>query len=177
MTNSKIRIEENGRFKFDFSELEYVWEFHDVVAKTTLSDVDFITETNQEVLFIEYKNANIKNAVNPDAMLQKIKHESFYHKIARKFYDSLLLFWARNGNENNLPVVYVLIIEHPILDKKLRRQLKLKIEKQLPFRLEDPLITKQVISGFEVMDLAEWAERFPQVKIIEVEKNEPPTQI
>lgn len=169
MTSSKIRIEENGRFQFDFSALDYVWEFHDIVAKTALSDVDFITETDEEVLFIEYKNANIKNAVNPEAMLQKIKHETFYHKIARKFYDSLLLFWARNGNEKNLPIVYVLIIEHPILDKKLRRQLKLKIEKQLPFRLNDPLIKKQVISNFEVMDLKECTERIPKVRISEVE--------
>jgi|SRR5690606_17338360 len=169
MTNSKIRIEENGRFQFDFSALEYVWEFHDIVAKTALSDVDFITETNEEVLFIEYKNANIQNAANPDAMLKKIKHETFYHKISRKFYDSLLLFWARNGNERNLPIVYVLIIEHPILDKKLRRQLKIKIEKQLPFRLDDPLIEKQVISAFEVMDLQEWGDRFPQVVISAVE--------
>lgn len=109
MTSSKIRIEENGRFQFDFSALDYVWEFHDVVAKTTLSDVDFITETDEEVLFIEYKNANIKNAVNPDAMLQKIKHETFYHKIAWKFYDSLLLFWARNGNEK---FIYRLCIDY-----------------------------------------------------------------
>lgn len=65
--------------------------------------------------------------------------------------------------------MYVLIIEHPILDKKLRRQLKLKIEKQLPFRLDDPLIEKQVISSFEVMDLNEWEERFPQVVISAVE--------
>lgn len=169
MTSSKIRIEENGRFQFDFSALDYVWEFHDIVAKTALSDVDFITETDEEVLFIEYKNANIKNAVNPEAMLQKIKHETFYHKIARKFYDSLLIFWARNGNGKNLPIVYVLIIEHPILDKKLRRQLKLKIEKQLPFRLNDPLIKKQVISNFEVMDLKECTERIPKVRISEVE--------
>lgn len=169
MTNSKVRIEENGRFQFDFSALDYVWEFHEIVAKTTLSDVDFITETDKEVLFIEYKNANIKDAVNPDAMLQKIKHETFYHKIARKFYDSLLLFWARKGNEKNLPIMYVFIIEHPILDKRLRRQLKLKIEKQLPFRLNDPLIEKQVISNFEVMDLKEWGARFPEIVISEVQ--------
>lgn len=168
MTNSKIRVEENGRFQFDFSALDYVWEFHDVVAKTALSDVDFITETEEEVLFIEYKNANIKNAVNPGAMLQKIKHETFYHKIARKFYDSLLLFWARKGNEKDLPITYVLIIEHPILDKKLRKQLKLKIEKQLPFHLDDPFIERQVISNFEVMNLKEWEARFPEVKISEV---------
>lgn len=68
----------------------------------------------------------------------------------------------------NLFIVYVLIIEHPILDKKLRRQLKLKIEKQLPFRLDDPLIEKQVISNFEVMDLKECAGRYPQVIIMEI---------
>lgn len=168
MTNSKIRVEENGRFQFDFSALDYVWEFHDIFAKTALSDVDFITETEEEVLFIEYKNANIKNAVNPDAMLQKIKHETFYHKIARKFYDSLLLFWARKGNEENLPITYILIIEHPILDKKLRKQLQLKIKKQLPFHLDDPFIERQVISNFEVMDLKEWEARFPEIKISEV---------
>lgn len=71
MTNTKILVEENGRFQFDFSTLDYVWEFHNIVAKTALSDVDFITETVKEVLFIEYKNANIKGAVNPDAMVPK----------------------------------------------------------------------------------------------------------
>ena len=166
--NKKVLVEENGRFQFDFSSLYYVWEIHDVVTGTTLSDVDFITETESEVLFIEYKNANIAGAVDPDAMLQKIKHESFYHKIARKFYDSLLLFWAYNGNEKEMPIEYVLIIEHPILDKKLRRQLKLKIEKQLPFKLQSDKIKREIISAFNVYDLEEWGERFPQIEISEV---------
>ncbi|WPK10300.1 hypothetical protein R6U77_10165 [Lysinibacillus louembei] len=177
MTNCKIVVEENGRFQFDFSALDYVWQFHDSVVKTMLSDVDFITETAQEVVFIEYKNANIKNAVNPDAMLQKIKHETFYSKIARKFYDSLLLFWACKGNEKELPITFVLIIEHPILDKKLRRQLKLKIEKQLPLQLNVPMIARQMISSFEVLSLDEWQERFPQIVVREVIPiDETPTQ-
>lgn len=163
--NQKILIEENGKYQFDFSMLDYVWEMHDIVSHTTLSDVDFITETEIEVLFIEYKNANIENAVSPDALLKKIKHESFYHKIARKFYDSLLLFWACKGNEKELPIVYVLIIEHPLLDKKLRRQLKLKIEKQLPFQLNSDQITREIISRFEVVDLMEWKNHFPQIEI------------
>ncbi|KGR80643.1 hypothetical protein CD30_19550 [Ureibacillus massiliensis 4400831 = CIP 108448 = CCUG 49529] len=167
MTNlsDKILIEENGKYQFDFSALDYVWEIHDIVSHTTLNDVDFITETEKEVLFIEYKNANIEDAVNPGAMLKKIKHESFYYKIARKFYDSLLLFWACKGNEKELPIVYVLIIEHPLLDKKLRRQLKLKIEKQLPFELNSELIAREIISQFEVVDLTEWKNHFPQIEI------------
>lgn len=65
-------------------------------------------------------------------MLQKVKHEDFYRKIARKYYDSLLVFWACKGNERELPIVYVLLIEHPLIDKKIRKKLKLKIGKQLP---------------------------------------------
>lgn len=163
--NPKILVEENGVYQFDFTELEYVWEMHEVVSRTTLSDVDFITKTENEIVFIEYKNANIKNAVKPEGMLQKIKHESFYHKIARKFYDSLLLFWACKGNENELPIVYVLIIEHPILDKKIRRQLQLKIEKQLPFQLKSDRIAREILSRFEVVNLAEWQGLFPEIKI------------
>lgn len=78
--------------------------------------MDFITETEKEVVFIEYKNGNIENAVNPDAMLQKIKHESFYHKIARKFYDSLLVFWACKGNEKELPIGLLLFFIEKLAD-------------------------------------------------------------
>lgn len=166
MTNhEKVLVDENNKFQFDFSELAYVWEMHDVVRRTMLSDVDFITETENEVLFIEYKNANVEGAANPDGMLKKMGHRDFYTKIARKFYDSLLLFWASDGNEKELPIVYVLIVEHPILDKKLRRQLKLKIMNQLPFKLASEKIKREIISTFEVYNLEEWAERFPEIKI------------
>jgi hypothetical protein len=168
--NGKVLLEENGKYQFDFSPLGNVnvWEMHDLTTSTILSDVDFITETETEVVFIEYKNANIEGAVNPNAMLKKVKHGDFYRKIARKFYDSLLLFWACKGNMKELPIVYILIIEHPILDKKLRRQLKLKIEKQLPFRLQNEKVKREIIQAFEVYNLEEWAENFPQIKITAV---------
>lgn len=164
-TNPKILVEENGKYQFDFSALEYVLELHEMVTHTSLSDVDFITETAKEVVFIEYKNAAIEGAVNPDAMLKKIKQDTFYQKIARKFYDSLLLFWACKGNEKELPIIYVLLIEHPILDKKMRRQLQLKIAKQLPFQLKSDKISREILSSFEVVDLREWKEHFPQIEI------------
>lgn len=167
-SNEKILLEENGKYQFDFTALEYVWEMHDLTTKIMLSDVDFITETDKEVLFIEYKNANIEGAVSPDTMLKKIKHGSFYQNIARKFYDSLLLFWACKGNEKEFPIVYVLIIEHPILDKKLRRQLKLKIANQLPFKLQSDKVAREIISSFEVYDLEEWRAHYPQINITPV---------
>lgn len=39
MTNlEKVLVDENNKFQFDFSELAYVWEMHDVVRRTMLSD-------------------------------------------------------------------------------------------------------------------------------------------
>ena len=46
--------------------------FH-VPNKMKLNDVDFITEYNDNIIFLEYKNANIKNAVNPNEFVEKIK--------------------------------------------------------------------------------------------------------
>lgn len=167
----KILLDENGEYKFDFSKLEYVWDIHDIASQTTmLSDVDFITETEKEVLFIEYKNANIANAKNPDGMLKKTSTETFYKKIARKYYDSLLLFWACNGNRKQLPIVYILLIEHPVIDKKIRRMLKEKINKQLPFNLKDSRIVNIIISNFDVCNLEEWKEKFPYISISPVKE-------
>lgn len=168
--NNKILLDENKEYKFDFSILNYVWDIHDIASQTTmLSDVDFITETEKEVLFIEYKNANITNAKNPDAMLKKASTETFYKKIARKYYDSLLLFWACNKEGRKLPIVYVLLIEHPMMDRKIRKMLKEKIKKQLPFNLNDSRIISNMISDFHVYNLEEWKERFPYISITPVE--------
>lgn len=39
-----------------------------------MNHVNFITETNDKILFIEFKNADIKNMINPDAILEKNKY-------------------------------------------------------------------------------------------------------
>lgn len=166
--SGKILLDENKQYKFDFSKLEYVWNIHEITSGIMLSDVDFITKTDSEVLFIEYKNASIKGASNPDAMLNKIKGETFYKKIARKYYDSLLIFWACKGNEENYPIVYILLIEHPLIDKKIRRQLKLKISKQLPFEVKGEKIVREMIKRFDVYNLDEWKDNFKEIKITPV---------
>lgn len=168
----KILLDENKEFQFDFSQTSYVWQMDELTSNLILSDVDFITETDKEILFIEYKNANIKGAVNPDGMFSKIKHQDFYMKIARKYYDSLLLFWTRKGSISEWSIAYVLLIEHPMIDKKLRKQLKLKIGNQLPLKLNDDHILKKYLSRFEVFNLEEWQENFPEINITPVAMNE-----
>lgn len=79
-----------------------------------------------------------------------------------------MLFWACKGNEKELPITYVLLIEHPIIDIKLRKQLKIKIINQLPFKLTGKQMVREIISKFEVYNLEEWREKFPQIKITPV---------
>ncbi|MGL5753740.1 MAG: hypothetical protein ACRCYC_00230 [Paraclostridium sp.] len=168
---SKIVLDENGMYKFDFSNCEYVLEFHDLANKSKLNDVDFITELNNEVLFIEYKNSNIPNAVRPEAMLKKIieKPEKFYASIAKKYYDSLLVLWSCRGNEKDKPISYIFLIEDKLIDEVMRKKLKAKIKNQLPFNLKGDQILREVISKFEVYNLKEWNREFPHIKITPVE--------
>ncbi|MCE5219782.1 MAG: hypothetical protein LLF98_00550 [Clostridium sp.] len=167
---SKIVTDENNQFKFDFTNCKYVMELHDLANKMKLNDVDFITEYNNNIIFLEYKNANIKDAVNPNAFVDKIKRdpEKFYKNIAKKYYDSLMMLWATGGNKDEFPIIYVLLIEAPIMDAKIRKQLRIKIGKQLPLNLKEDSIVREMLSKFEVLSIDEWKERFKEINIDEI---------
>ncbi len=167
---NKILTDENNQFKFDFTNCKYVIELHDLANEMKLNDVDFITEYNNKIIFLEYKNANIKNAVNPNAFVDKIKREpeKFYKNIAKKYYDSLMMFWATGGNKDEFSITYVLLIEAPIMDAKIRKQLRIKIGKQLPLNLKEDSIVREMLSKFEVLSIDEWKERFREINIDEI---------
>jgi len=165
MAGARYR-DENGKYEFDFAQCE-VWEYHSLAQKTSLSDVDFVIDSKDEVIFLEYKNASINGVANPSAFLCKLKTEKFYHRIAKKFYGSLFLHWACRENESDLPIVYILLIEHPEIDGKIRKKLREKICKQLPFSLKDEQsIKRSVLNKFEVLNLDEWHQSFPMFKAI-----------
>lgn len=166
----KILTDENNQFKFDFTNCKYVIELHDLANKMKLNDVDFITEFNDNIIFLEYKNANIKNPVNPNAFVDKIKREpeKFYKNIAKKYYDSLMMFWATGGNKDEFPIIYVLLIEAPIMDAKIRKQLRIKIGKQLPLNLKENSIVREMFSKFQVLSIDEWKEKFKEINIEEI---------
>ena len=166
----KILTDENNQFKFDFTNCKYVIELHDLANKMKLNDVDFITEFNDNIIFLEYKNANIKNPVNPNAFVDKIKREpeKFYKNIAKKYYDSLMMFWATGGNKDEFPIICVLLIEAPIMDAKIRKQLRIKIGKQLPLNLKENSIVREMLSKFQVLSIDEWKEKFKEINIEEI---------
>lgn len=166
--NNKILLDENKQYKFDFTNTEYVLELHQLANSLSVNDVDFITESNGEVLFIEYKNSDIKNAVKPDAMLEKINTDKFINNISKKYYDSLLLFWGNGYNELENEIKYILLLQHPKIDLRVRKQIRNKIREKLPMIRKNKPIVKGFVSTFEVYNLNEWEEKVENIKILPV---------
>lgn len=54
--------DENAYAEFNFAKADSVVELHAKYIRTPLSDVDFIIETADRILLIEYKNSKIPNA-------------------------------------------------------------------------------------------------------------------
>ena len=171
----KIFYEENHNYKFDFTDAIDVFEPHDLSQKTTmLADADFVLDIESKIILLEYKNAGGKRVNNSNAFKEKILESNnrakFCENIAKKFYSTLFLIWACNKNDEEKDIEYILLIEHPEIDGRIRRMLRNKITKQLPFRLlEDIKIKRKILSDFEVLNMDEWHLKYPNFTITEIE--------
>ena len=158
MMENMIFQEENHYYQFDFSSAVWATDgLHDTFQNNKaniLSDVDFIAETDDSIILLEYKNANIGAAENPDAF--KPTEQKTQNKIAYKFYDSWIYLKAIAKNK---PIRYVFILEYPKGDSATRKAIRNKIIDLLPFELQKlPEIKHEMISKFEVLSIDEWNE-------------------
>lgn len=153
--NKKLH-DENNTACFHFSGVEWLEGdlrqiFNDAV-KSTLCDVDFIAETNDNIVFVEYKNAAFHGVSKPDAF--KPNHEESIIKIARKFYGSLIYLLAKGKVK---PVRYVYVLEYPHGDSVTRKAVRDKIVKRLPFELQNKTkAARKLICDFDVLSIDEW---------------------
>jgi len=167
---NNIFQEENHVYRFDFSAA--VWatdQLHELYHEcnvSLLSDADFIAETEKNIIVVEYKNANIAGAANPEAF--RPTDDKLLNKIAFKYYDTWIYLKALQKKK---PIIYVYILEHPNGDSTTRRSVKSRITPRLPFALQNKLdIGKGMISEFLVLSIDEWNqdERFKVFPITKV---------
>jgi len=152
----KVHQEENKVYQIDFTSA--IWSTDELngifknAVSSILSDVDFIAETDNEILFVEYKNASIPGATNPDAFMPA--SEKSIYKIAYKFYDSYIYVRACGYCK---PYKYVYILEYPKGDPVTRKLIRNKIEAKLPFVLQkDRNVKQSIIDSFDVLSINEW---------------------
>lgn len=153
---TQIYQDENRQFQFDFSSA--LWstdKLHDIFSQNKagiLSDVDFIAETEDNILLVEYKNADISGVAHPEVFNPLDQKRE--NKIAFKYYDSWIYLSALQKGK---PVKYIYILEYPNDDTVTRKRIRNRIADLLPFKLQKlPEINVEMIHDFEVLSISEW---------------------
>jgi len=148
--------EENGVYQFDCTKA--LWATNEIRNQYfnarihVLKNADFIIETEDELLIVEYKNAAISNAANPQAFHPN--DERMRDSLARKYYDSLPHLQLKGKNK---PKRYICIIEAANSDSTMRARLKIRIAKELPFLLQSNMATGiNLLEEFDVLSISEW---------------------
>ncbi len=156
-----VLIEEKGKYGIDCRNA--IWEtdeihtlYHACGLPEILCDADFAIETEDKILLIEYKNANIPEARAHAAV--ETEYDPFqtnkFNKIVSKFYDSLH-YLRLMGKEK--PVHYIFVLEYPKGDSASRKLLRNRLKKRLPFQLQKQFGTGiRLIDSVSVLNIAEW---------------------
>lgn len=165
-----VFTEENGKYKIDCSKA--LWATDEVheqyhAAKCSLSDVDWILETDRKIVLVEYKNANVVGAHNPEAF--KPKEEKVIDKVVKKFYDSLHYLTLLGKTK---PKEYIYILEYPNGDSVSRKMIRNRMKKKLPFVLQENVgEDRKLIEKLDVLSIDEWNanERYGEFPIVQCE--------
>lgn len=161
-------IFEESYVHFDFSAA--IWatdklhEQYQSCSNSLLKDVDFIVETQKEILFVEIKNSACPNASCPEIFEDEIKMDTHYRNIAGKYYHSVL-YPLVSGKKKQYVYVYILETT-PRVDSTLRRWVRDKISKYLPRNFPSmPEGKKPLIDEFMVLSIDEWNTTYSQYPI------------
>lgn len=129
-------------------------------AGLSLNDVDFIAETDNELIFIECKNSNRIDAVNPDSFKPESPQKLL--NVARKYYDSLMFCHFKHIAVSKRKI-YCYLLEAPAGSRTLRLGIQNQLMSLLPFKLQDQNnFSAKMIDDIFVLSFAEWNNRYPQ---------------
>jgi len=163
---NRVYIEENGVYQIDLraalwsmENLHFVYES----IGNMLSDVDFIAETDDAMLVIEYKNTEVEKAQRKkakDAFIDKADSGKLADSIVKKYYGSTFYLLACGRRK---PVRFIFILETTLIDSVSKKLLYDSVWSRLPFKLQKnyPEIG-QLITGFEILSVTEWNEKYPE---------------
>lgn len=143
-------------------------ELYHNYTKSVLCDVDWIIETKDNMLLVEYKNANVPGASDPNGF--KPNKDNKLINVTRKYYDSIHYLNIINKDK---PRKYVYILEYPNGDVVSRLGIQVMLQQRLPFNLQNTEgAIKKVIESIEVVSIDEWNERYSMFPINSIQHTE-----
>lgn len=158
---SIILTEENGKYGIDCKNAIWASDeihaiYHSCGLSQILSDADFVVETEDSLLLIEYKNANIPEALAHADTTEEYKPSDSkkFNKIVSKYYDSLHYLQLIGKGK---PIHYIWVLEYPKGDSASRKMLRNRLKDCLPFKLQEKFDTGiKLIDSVSVMNISEW---------------------
>ncbi len=171
MNMDRIFIEENKNYQIDFTDTLWATDklndvFHN--ANTPLCDVDWVAETDEEILLVEYKNANIENAAEANSF--DPKSDKKISNILKKYYDSIFYISAI-GKLTQKKKIYVYILEYPNGDVITRKGIRNKLQPRLPFELQkNNNIKCSLIDDIKVLSINEWNKEYPNYPLTPIKE-------
>lgn len=156
-----VLIEEKRNYGIDCRNA--IWasdEIHSVYHSCGLPDIlcdaDFVVETEDSILLIEYKNASVPEARAHAATTKEYDpfQSDKFNKIVNKFYDSLH-YLRLKGKEK--PIHYIFVLEYPKGDSASRKMLRNRLKERLPFKLQEKFdMGIRLIDSVNVVNISEW---------------------
>ena len=160
---SHIYTEEHNEFQIDLRSAKWsIGNLNEIfrAVGSILNDVDWVAETEDAMLFVEFKNW-LKGHIIDDM-------EKFYQNIARKFYGTAYYLMALGKTK---PVSYALVIASPPSDNIINKRAQASIMKRLPYKLqENPDVTMIMISQFKIYGIDDWNNDYPQYPLTKIQK-------
>lgn len=166
----KIFTEENNVYCVDCTDALWATDkIHDAYQQTagSLNDVDFVIETEEKIIMMEYKNASISGAVHPERFQPATDKE--INNVVKKFYDSLHYLTLLRKEK---PKDFIYVLEYPNGDSVSRKMLRNRLKEKLPFQLQESVSKGiKLIDKVEVFSIDEWNQSaeygaFPIKKLI-----------
>lgn len=157
-----VYIEENGQYTLDCTaalwSTDSIHNYYQDSAHTYgkihfLCDVDFVIETETNILLVEYKNANVPGAAHPESFHPE--SEKKLQNVANKFFDSL--HWLYLAGKDK-PKKYIYILEYPTGNSTSRLLVRNELQNRLPFQLQSTLssLGRKLIEEVRVVNIEEW---------------------
>lgn len=152
-----VYIEENGVYMLDCTAA--IWSTDQIhehyaqcVSGSFLNDVDFVIETNEYLLLVEYKSANIPGAAHPEKF--RPERDEKLENVAKKYYDSLHYLFLAGKNK---PKQFIYVVEYPKGDSTSRKMLRNKLKDRLPFKMQTAISeSRRMIEDVQVLNIQEW---------------------
>ena len=156
-----VLIEEKRNYGIDCRKAVWATDeiheaYHACGLPDILCDADFVLETSDSILLVEYKNSNV-----PEARAHATENTEYdpfqqkkFNKIVSKYYDSLHYLRLLRKEK---PIHYVFVLEYPKGDSTSRKLLRNRLKSYLPFGLQKRVGTGiKLIESVDVVNIDEW---------------------